>query len=276
MCLYAQFLSRSFKAVDSIRNYISGVRTLHSLLGLPFQAKDSIELKLTLKGLERLQPHKVKQAAPLSPQVMSEMHKLLDWGDTMHITMWALVLIGFFTLSRKSNLVVTGNQKFDSTKQLCRGDVSVGSKGMLVRLRWSKTNQLCKKVLEIPLLRIKGSMLCPLKAYTRMIKKIPGTNDDPAFCVPIKKGNRAVTYWELQNFIKCNVKRMGLDPTQYSSHSMRRAGATWAFQAKVPSELIKLQGDWASDAYLRYIECSTEQRMLVAQEMVARIENLKC
>ena len=31
--LYAQFLSRSFKSVDSIRNYLSGVNKIHLLLG---------------------------------------------------------------------------------------------------------------------------------------------------------------------------------------------------------------------------------------------------
>jgi hypothetical protein len=31
--LYSQFLSRSFTSVASIRNYLSGVRTIHQLLG---------------------------------------------------------------------------------------------------------------------------------------------------------------------------------------------------------------------------------------------------
>ena len=51
LCLFAQFLARSFKSVDSIRNYISGVRTLHSLLRLTCGANDSLELKLLLKAL---------------------------------------------------------------------------------------------------------------------------------------------------------------------------------------------------------------------------------
>ena len=51
VCLFAQFLSRTFKAVSSIQNYISGIRTLHALLELPFAAASSIDLKLTLKGL---------------------------------------------------------------------------------------------------------------------------------------------------------------------------------------------------------------------------------
>ena len=65
---------------------------------------------------------------------------MLDMNDTMQATMWALILISFFTLSRKSNLVVTGNNKFDETKQLCRGDIALGKRGMLVFDGANETN----------------------------------------------------------------------------------------------------------------------------------------
>ena len=35
LSLYAQFLSRTFKATQSIRNYISGIKTMHYILGYP-------------------------------------------------------------------------------------------------------------------------------------------------------------------------------------------------------------------------------------------------
>lgn len=56
LSLYAQFLSRSFKAVDSIRNYISGVRTMHLLLGIDIDINTFL-LHLSLKGINRLNPH---------------------------------------------------------------------------------------------------------------------------------------------------------------------------------------------------------------------------
>ena len=36
LCLHEEFLSRSFKSVNSIQNYISGVKTLHLLAGLRY------------------------------------------------------------------------------------------------------------------------------------------------------------------------------------------------------------------------------------------------
>ncbi|KAI8516382.1 hypothetical protein Bbelb_049630 [Branchiostoma belcheri] len=54
--------------------------------------------------------------------------------------------------------------------------------------------------------------------------------------------------------LKCILVRAGLNPHLYSLHSGRRGGATFAFRAGVPVELIRLQGDWRSDAYLLYLK----------------------
>ena len=35
LCLYTQFLSRIFKSTQSIKNYVSGVKSMHYLLGYP-------------------------------------------------------------------------------------------------------------------------------------------------------------------------------------------------------------------------------------------------
>jgi hypothetical protein len=40
LCLYGEFLSRSFKSVNSIQNYISGVKTLHLLAGFEFPSEN--------------------------------------------------------------------------------------------------------------------------------------------------------------------------------------------------------------------------------------------
>ena len=51
------------------------------------------------------------------------------------------------------------------------------------------------------------------------------------------------------------------DPAAYSGHSFRRGGASWAFQAGVPGEMIQVLGDWASDAYKRYLEFNMQNKL---------------
>ena len=191
LCLYAQFLSRSMRAPDTIRNYMSGVHTLHVLCEVPFMGKGNIELKLTLRGISRKNPHMVKQAAPLSPNILGRIWHFFDFEKSLDLTMWTLLLVAFFTMSRKSNLVVTGKNKFDPQKQLCRSDVILGTQGMLITFRWSKTNQFGRRTHVVPLLAMPGSKLCPVSAYQKMISKCPGNPDDPAFFANIGKMERS-------------------------------------------------------------------------------------
>ena len=69
--LYAQFLSRNFKSVDSIRNYISAIKLLH--LDLEYPQFESFHFKSILKGLSRLNPHRTNQAQPITPYMLCDM-----------------------------------------------------------------------------------------------------------------------------------------------------------------------------------------------------------
>ena len=271
LCLYAQFLSKTFKATSSINNYISGVKLFHILLDTPCPAFGNIELKMAVRGIGRLNPHCPRQASPIDPHILLKINSKLDLSNPIHATFWGLFLTAFFTWSRKSNLVVTGSDKFDPDKQLCRHDIIMGSNGVLVQFRWTKTIQFGQRVLKVPLVAIPGSPLCPLVALRNMIRLVPGSGEDPAFMIKEHGLPIPISYAALQKFIKACIASVGLEPESFSSHSFRRGGATWAFRSDVPADLIKVHGDWASQAYMRYLDFSLDQRLEVATRMVDRI-----
>ena len=103
LSLYAQFLSRSFKSIQSIQNYISGVKLLHLFKGIDYPQFDSFHLKLVLKGLAKDNPHCPKQACPITPEI--SFHQLLELSHAYDATVWCLFLTAFFLMIRKSNLV---------------------------------------------------------------------------------------------------------------------------------------------------------------------------
>jgi hypothetical protein len=70
LTLYVQFLCKSFVSVQSIKNYISGVKNLHSYTENKFPQKDTFQLNLILKVLSRLNPHCPKQASPITPDIL--------------------------------------------------------------------------------------------------------------------------------------------------------------------------------------------------------------
>jgi hypothetical protein len=40
----------------------------------------------------------------------------------------------------------------------------------------------------------------------------------------------------------------------------KKGGATWAFSAEVPTELIQLYGDWKRNAYKKYLKFNLEDK----------------
>ena len=60
LCLYAQCLSRTFKSTQSIKIYISGIKTMHYILGYATDKINDFLLNLSLKGIARLKPHCVQ------------------------------------------------------------------------------------------------------------------------------------------------------------------------------------------------------------------------
>ena len=53
----------------------------------------------------------------------------------------------------------------------------------------------------------------------------------------------------------------GLCGANYASHSFRQGGASFAFQARVPIKLIKILGDWKSNAVMLFLTVSLTVRI---------------
>ena len=176
LCHFAQFLSRSFKSPNSIQNYLNGVRILFLILDLNVDIFYSFELKLTLKGLRRKLQHMPKQALPITIEILTKFYELLDHTNRLDATYWCLFLFAFMLMSRKSNLVPISSKKFDKSKQLCRGDITVFQSCLLVHFKWTKTIQFSNRILILPLVAIPASIFCPVKAYNDMCSLNPGSD----------------------------------------------------------------------------------------------------
>ena len=74
LCLYAQFLNRSFRSVQSIRNYLSGLKTLHKILEIEYSTSNMFQLNLLLRGIARSKQHVPKKAAPITPLILKDIH----------------------------------------------------------------------------------------------------------------------------------------------------------------------------------------------------------
>jgi len=89
----------------------------------------------------------------------------------------------------------------------------------------------------------------------------------PAFSVYSQKAVVSITYNQFQQKLRTLIRKVGLNPKLFSSHSFIRGGTTLAAKSGVSPHFIQLMGDWKSDAYKQYIVHPLSDKLHVAKRM---------
>ena len=143
---------------------------------------------------------------------------------------------------------------------------------LVVGIRWAKNHQFGRELLTYPL-PILHTWLCPLKALRNVRKYIKPDAHDPLFRLP---SGDVFTYRMFQARLRRVLVAVGVDQAkEYSSHSFRRGGATFAYLCGVPAEIIKILGNWKSDCYLKYLHLPLEARIAAAELVKFRLLHMK-
>ena len=263
------YLSQRTSSYRYILNHMNSIRIFHLYYDLPYGALSSFSVLLTTMGLKRLLGTHTNQKHPVTLEMLRRIYGLLDTSIASQSALWCLFLVAFFSFIRKSNLTAPSAQAFDPEKHLTREDIKFTSQGAFLRIRWSKTRQHREGILLVPLPLIPDSELCPVTAIRHYFSLVPAPPRSPFFCVPHGRCLSPLTSYTFANTFKKLVSVLGLDPRNYSPHSFRRGGATYAFQAGVPDHLIQIHGDWRSDAYKLYLALPLSTRTQVADTMAA-------
>ena len=85
LCTYSEFLSRTFKSAQSIRNYLNGVNVLFLLLGLSIEMFSSYVLKLTFRGLDRKLQHLSRQALPIILEILDTFYDHMNCNSSIGV-----------------------------------------------------------------------------------------------------------------------------------------------------------------------------------------------
>ena len=235
--------------------YLSGVKTLHKLMNVNTDAFQDMPFRLTVMGLARNNTHVPRQAPPITPKILKDIHALLDFSVEEDLLFWAVVLVGFFLLLRKSNLVPDTSKSFNGGKQIKRSDLQFEQDHVKVTLNWLKNSQY-GKTHRFALPHIPGSILCPVEALCAVFDAIQAAPHDSIFT---KSDGSVYTYPKLQAKLAWVSQKLGIE--KLTSHSLRAGGATNAFLSGVPGELIQILGHWKSSCYLKYLRLPKEARM---------------
>ena len=262
LCLYAAYLAR-FLLPRSVCIYISYAGLLHKEYGLANPLSDNWILSTVLKGIKRSKGTPPVPKLPITTDVLIRLHGLLDFSDSKHASFWAICIVSFFGLFRKSHLLPLSAKIFSSATFLTRSDFTFDESTVYIKVRWSKTIQLGQRTVIIPLVGM-SSPLCPVAAVSRAFRLTPGA--DPhgqAFCWrdSFYGANRVFTYRDFMLSLHTFLSSLGLVSSQYGSHSFRRGGASFALEAGIPLDVIAVMGDWRSDAMYLYLHMPLSQRL---------------
>ena len=157
---HASFLARSFK-FSSVKAYLGVISLLHKEFSLPNPLSDNWAVKSLLTGIKRVKGDSVKQKLPITIDILSRVHKSLNL-NSYDASFWAICLVAFFGLFRKSHLLPVSKYQYDSSKQFSKSSFQFYSWGALLIVQWSKTIQFRERTVHIPLLVIPCSPLCPV------------------------------------------------------------------------------------------------------------------
>ena len=79
LCRFGQHLSDTFESLNSVGNYISGIRTCLALLGMEIPDANDKQMKLFSAGLRRVMQYAVKQAEPITPNILIKISKVVNF-----------------------------------------------------------------------------------------------------------------------------------------------------------------------------------------------------
>ncbi len=212
----------------------------HTAQGMPSPTKAEL-VKATLKGIRRVHGTAQQQANPILKADITAMVQNLP--GIIGARDRALLLVGFAGAFRRSELVAIN----------CT-DIEFVEQGLVLNIRHSKTDQEgAGRKIAIPYARGKHCPILSLKSWL----EIAAITTGPIFRSVTKHGlisETALSAEAVAVIVKKRAVAVGLDPANYSGHSLRAGLVTSAAQAGVSSWKIRQQTGHKSDAMLsRYI-----------------------
>ena len=258
LCRYVAYLARRLSA-SSVRCYLAGIRHLH--LELDYEPlTNAYHVTSVLKGIEVAKGAPPKQKLPITIEILQAMHGQLDLSDNSELCFWAACLVGFFTFARKSTLLTRTATSHCCRRDLCRRDFQFDGTHAYIRVKHSKTLQTYDRELLIPLPVIEGCILCPVTALLRSLIAANQPQAAPLFSYRCAQDCIPLTHSAFSHMLANTLTKCGYVSKDYSGHSLRRGGCSFALACGLPTEVIKAQGDWKSNAYERYAHPSAALR----------------
>ena len=252
---YITHLVRKFQSATAVRNYFSGARFLFKDRRVTEPAAFSshhVAWQLRAADLTMRIPPAPK--LPITPRLLTHLCKLCRGLGRLGPAMKVALIFGFFGMLRQSNLAPSSATAFDPTRHTCRGDVTLAPPGVVVHVKWAKTQQAVQDTNLLALPELPGHPADPVAAFKQLTRLSPARSPEhPLLTFHRHDRPVTVTIAHLAKALTDLLAVIGRPVHEYSLHSLRRGGCTAAYKNNVPIMDVKRHGHWTSDAFWGYV-----------------------
>lgn len=252
ICLFFEHCLKTVKAPGTIKNYSSALASAYRQMGLPHALFEAFKVKNALVSIDKNVRHQPAPSLPVTPAILKKVIRIasrLRDGDTIV----AVLVLLFHTFFRLSNIAATTTLDFDPTRQLTRGDVRVNPDSLMIKHKWSKSHQSASHAALITVPRVEGSVLCPVRAYVRMLRAVPTRHPGQPVTMFADGTHMPAPY--LRRVWNAVIGALKLPQgTVYTIHGIRRGAATHVIShdPKARGDIMK-HGMWRSNAVNAYL-----------------------
>jgi integrase len=264
VALYLVHISSNVHSFSSIKSVYSAIAWKHSINGYMSPTISPLVIE-TIAGLKRTLAKPVLKKDPFMVAHMQALQEQQISGCLTDLRNNCMLVIAFFGFLRCEEML-----------QLRCNDVSFSVTHLELSLPKSKCDQLRQGDVVV-IARL--SKFCPvemMESYMKISGNLPSTNMFVFRRVVFSKGskflgvrNLPLTYSNVREIVKAKALQLGLDPSKYSTHSLRAGGSTAAANAGIGDRLFQRHGRWASPASKDgYIQDTLKSRLSVTKALI--------
>ncbi|KAG2050396.1 DNA breaking-rejoining enzyme, partial [Suillus hirtellus] len=242
-------------AATTAQNWLAGLHFWHNLHSTPW-FRHSI-LHSATAGLTKVVPNSSRR--PHHPPVTLEhMHALfcgLDLSNTFDVSVFTVACTAFWSCCRLGELIVVNTSLFNPSRHVSHSSPFAchsppdGVKYSVLHIPWMKTSHIEGADIIISSLDDITNTYTAVNHHLAANAVVP--LDTPFFAYETTDGGWAAMTkpWFLA---RCNQVWRSANLLELTGHCFRIGGATELLLHRVPPDIVAVQGQWKSRAFLEY------------------------
>ena len=199
------------------------------------------------------------------PHLLTQHSQFSNNLGSLGPAMKVCLTFGFLGMLRQSNLAPSSATAFNLIRHSCRGNVILGTSGILLIVCCTKTIQVVGSTPCLLIPSIPDHLADPVGDYKHLLALSTTTSSNqPLLTFNSSSGMVMVTVHMLVQALNVMCQELGVDSSLYSLHSLGRGGASATYRGGAEQMQIKRHELWSLGSFWDYVTSTCVHRPPVA------------